>query len=292
MDDNSFKNNNNNKKKKYISEEVLEEIFREHPLDSATLFMFSSISILMINFISIILTHAAFTSNRIQLESLTKKLKDITKKSKVKAYMIADDSMNAFSLGTKSLYITRGLYKILNEKERIAVLLHEYGHTIHHHSYKRMVVSSLSVMAWVNIVIKFVQTLPGMMLGFMFDTIINTMYNAIYGKKHEFIADSVAAQYGYKKELVSALNKLEKIVRKQLCKGLSKQECDNALEQLHKWSDHPDFSERVKKLSLRYTLIMVKKFVASNFSLATGFVSKLVNRVISSPSKIANKIFK
>lgn len=151
--------------------------------------------------------------------NLTKKVNKILKPNKPWTVRVfPDENPNAFAIGGRSIYITSGLKKMLDEKESIAVLLHEAGHNENWDVWKR-VLSQYPVhficytlvvgpLGWASI--------PLTLLLFILSTNVGSiLMNRWIGRAQEIRADDFAIKNGYGKELAGGLSKMEKWVKAQ-----------------------------------------------------------------------------
>lgn len=195
-----------------------------------------------------------------ELDEYSKKLSEILKDD-IKCYMIVDVEPNAFNAGGKNCYMTNSLFAMLNDKERTAIFLHEYGHYKAKHIFKlfgfETTVGVLAV-ATLNTVLSFMGVNSILFILVYISMIISKLFGNNLSRSFEYDADKFAAEYGYQKELVTGLKKIERWVRDNLCKQLKKDECDQAIEALHDNSTHPSFKERFEKILKTPT---IRKFV-------------------------------
>ena len=159
---------------------------------------------------------------------------------------------NAVVISGGKCYITESLYKDLSKREVIAAFLHEFGHLKKKHIIKRQGVDvTIGTVAYFSLNFLFT-AFTGVFAGFitfLFAFISNKIgfdISNILSRKHEFVADEFAKKYGYEKELVSVLKKIEINVRKKLCKGMSEQTCQDLLDRAS--TTNPKTRERIEKL--------------------------------------------
>ena len=255
LDDCPFKYN----KEENVNEVVLEGgitfLFFMSLLSGAIYFTVVLVSIL----IGILAYKGLMSTNRQELPDLSKAISKIVKED-IKCYLVKDRSPNAFNVGGTDCYMTNKLYDMLTEKERIAIFLHEYGHYHKGHLIKiqgvKLTVGTLIVVT-LTFTMSFLAGLYLPIFGLLSSFLGNLVAN-IYSRIQEHEADSIAAQYGYKKELISALGKLEVYVKKRVCKGVKKEKCDTVMERVHSYGTHPSFKKRYEKI---LALPMVQKFV-------------------------------
>ena len=207
-------------------------------------------------------------------EELTKEIQAITK-FPVEVYTLNVEEINAFHIGMKRIFITDGFMKMLNRKEIIAVLLHECGHYANMDVKKNVFmvdpfikILSVFVIAGLVLLMGPAGTGLGLYLSIFFRGILKVIVALTLGRKMEYLADSFATEHGYGKEMVSALEKIEKYVRKKLCKKNTKsKECDGILKDIHRFDEHPEFWKRrlnINSEDLKYTKKALDEFTFVN----------------------------
>lgn len=153
-------------------------------------------------------------------EELTLKLQKITKDDSFYIYEMDIETPNAFvTIKRKSLFYTKKLKEILNERELIAVMLHEYNHYNKNHIVKNFAILGSSFFASVLIDKAIVEKLNGDNMSgytgaanalayFYTSAAISNLPVYFTGRYFEYSSDSYSAKMGYGKELISALNKV------------------------------------------------------------------------------------
>jgi Zn-dependent protease with chaperone function len=191
---------------------------------------------------------------------LSKKLNEIIKplgvKKNFQVHVVPQKAPNAFTPGGKHVYITKGLLKLLNEREVQAVLLHEVYHSVDLHIVKKMATefplyylcAPLAVAAAMGTVA--VLGPVTLILGFIVFSIslgiLKIPLNVIMGRKHEYGADNYAVKAGYGKEIASALNKLEKMLTR-MSAGQSCGKVCKVIQRIDAMMDeHPATKKRVE----------------------------------------------
>jgi len=183
--------------------------------ESAILAVSFTARVVLISIITAIMMYWLYYITSIEDKELSKKLNSILKETGWRVKVVNVNIANAFTYGTKTLFITKGALKILNEKEIMGVMLHEVGHSKHMDTIKRV---SLMV--------------PVVFSGFYFtcrwiDDITfekKSMYKAISfiillffslkfiqsaeSRREEKSADLFVNKYGYGKYLATGLQKL------------------------------------------------------------------------------------
>lgn len=203
-----------------------------------------------------------------------KLLKEISKKvslivnDEIECYLITKEKNNldAFINGSNKAFMTKGLYDILTEREVISVFLHEYAHYKNKHIYKTVgfeaTVGFFSITCINFITLYFI----GLLIPFLTLILMTTGFNfsRILSQKQELEADKFVAEKGYGKDLASSLKKLEKYIKEQICRGITKIQCDKLLDKLHETSEHPNFKTRYENiLQSKPVLALAKKLITS-----------------------------
>lgn len=202
-------------------------------------------------------------------QEYTNYLREITKDNLVTVYIVKGKEPNAFMSTSNDCYITNPLFDMLTKKERIAILLHEYAHIEKHHIVKVNGVDvTTGILSYVTM-----QTMSLMAFGFFIPfvtvivRIISSFVANFYSRIQEYNADDYVVKMGYSKELVSALKKLEKWVRSEICVGIKRKDCEGLLEEISKNGTHPTIKARIEKI---LSLQSVQKFMIAtaigNFS--------------------------
>lgn len=235
---------------------------------------------LAIVLIQVCITFFVVGTKRIADPKLTSVVRDIVHDNELTCYKIPDPTPNAFNIGTSSLYYYTGIHKLVGDKELIAIMLHEYGHYVGGHVWEKLagltvaigllagtmalVLSGLPVIAG-SIAIVIVQIL--------FGPVVMAIMNKLIGRPQEYFADSYAAKHGYGRELITALKKLDSYIRGELCKGLTKQDCDDIIKDRHRWDEHPELEDRIRNI---LDNSLVKRVIATrNMTLITAFFEKI-----------------
>jgi|GEM_PF-5167485 Zn-dependent protease with chaperone function len=222
----------------------------------------------------------------------SEKLSKIVNKD-VKCYVIKDKVPNAFNAGGSNCYITKPLLKMLNEKETIAVLLHEYGHYQKLHIFKSLGVhisSSILIVTVFNMVSIILIGTPFGLLAVL-SMLFGKKVASWYAKTKEFEADEVAVKHGYGKAFMSGLKKLEKWTRSDVCKKLNKKECDLYFVELQSNSStHPPFKDRYEKILESPFFHKIAFYFASKISKG-GVSTSLLDKIKFSINKLIEKIF-
>lgn len=184
---------------------------------------------------------------------LNKFLKD---GNKWEVHVLKDKIPNAFVIMGKNVFITTALEKILTEREVMSIMLHEIYHlknndvlktVIGKHSFGGILLGAVGILGGgVAFLISF---LLYMMYGWVFTTV---MMNRMLGRKQETNADNYAVKYGYADELVTSLNKLEKVFNKLKAKMNKGKECGKLCKLGEKigaiLDEHPPLKKRTEQI--------------------------------------------
>jgi len=171
-----------------------------------------------------------------------------------RVYVIRDSTPNAFCLATPKIFLHSGLIQKLNEKEVMAIMLHEVGHIQNRDAWKHifadnafmlMIIGIVSTSPAAPIVIPMVYFLLMMAKNY---GLIDTIFAMTLDRRAEKHADTTASKYGYGKELISALQKIDKWVKKQQ----SKRPCGKVCKLVNKinevFDEHPPVKKRVENI--------------------------------------------
>lgn len=235
---------------------ILENYLKKLNESGASMFiMMALIRFLMSTFMRIML-HVK--KQKIE-KNLSDKVSEITK-IRYTVISLEEKEPNAFCFYTfkRTIFITTGLIKLLNnERQVISVLLHEAGHVINHDIFKRHLtqggpiwffggmLSSLEYMAVKRNINPFQATL---IIAVILLVILGKWWLSI-GRKAETRADVYTVQFGYSKDLIISLKKLEVYIDKEL-KKLEKDNPDirKQYEKVQEFDEHPKTRDRIKKL--------------------------------------------
>jgi len=214
---------------------------------------------------------------------LAKELQTILgSKQKWTVLSVPDRDPNAFTLGRNFMLITRGLYKMLDDDEVMAVLLHEAGHNAGHHIAKKLAamgtfaaIAGQAMGAYIAATVM-IPMLPmfAIFIFFLFLGKGMDLYNVTIGRKHEYFADSYAAKFGYGDQLISALKKLDKWVNSEMKKRPCGPECKKQIELSEKMDEHPSIKDRIENI-MNTKLTKILKMSSSASSLKAFFMKEL-----------------
>lgn len=250
-------------KQKYVSEIYLEEAFSKQAFLSSVV---SSIIGIMVSKVIGATHKKLMLSGKRKNRDLTIKLRKIVGNGGIEVYILdKNKQLNAFA-DDAAIYLTPAMLKKLSTREQLAVCLHEYGHFIEKHEKqlkRSYIIGDICSGILISVVAGFFPIAETLMAHFGLASSVATakVVNAKVSRPNEFAADSYAKQYGYKKDLISALQKLEeefdkefkKISCKKLFGGrLDEDKCEKKLEKYKKadiGGTHPTFRERIDVLN-------------------------------------------
>lgn len=234
----------------------LEKIQEEIEIDSKTaLYLFEAI----LAFTIMIVLLFANSKRDLHLESILEK---ITGK-KYFVRIVYQTQPNAFCFGGlgRSVFVTHGLITLLTEREIIAVCLHEIGHITNYDTIKNLAVAGASAGTTHLIINAFsrkiaesnftkTKLISGVILTVLICLVILKAPGLLLGKIHEYRADRYASKYGYGKDLISALQKLEKWIKEYKFKMYGPEtKFSKILDKISNFLDvHPEFKDRIKAL--------------------------------------------
>jgi Zn-dependent protease with chaperone function len=241
---------------KFLSEYLIEQnILNEFDDKDKTRlfisFLFSVVFITTKLIVSTLITNIMYKKPAKVDKEFTKKFQELTNDKDIIIKKLNMKEPNAFFAGGKFLYYTSGIKKIMNENELMAILIHEYGHYKGKHLIKRNVILGITQLITLTFFTsKYFKSENRNFLwgGLSLAGIEEIGYDSIIGKQHEYFADSYTVQYGYKKHMISALRKAEKYVRNELCKDMTKGDCDVLMSNMSLLNEHPEFKKRIKNI--------------------------------------------
>ncbi len=199
--------------------------------------------------------------------NLTNKFRRIVEDDKVEIYYAKSKSINAFMVGDHRLFVTVPLMQMLDEREIISVLLHEWGHFKGGHvgklSFTENIISIPLISAMSALMIQF--GLPTIIITSLFfkwfgRKISRNTVNVILGRRYEYYADSYAAKYGYGQDLIHALRKIDEYFRDIICKDLSEEECQLTMSQGSLFDEHPSLKRRISNI-LKTKIVKMNKLI-------------------------------
>jgi Zn-dependent protease with chaperone function len=170
---------------------------------------------------------------------------------------------NAFCFGGlgSSIFVTEGLIKIMTEREVIAVCLHESGHITNYDTITSGIIS-LASLGFSHILLTScfkvltkstggpAKIICGIILVMIIVLIAKETPVLLLGKLHEYNADKNSSKYGYGKDLISALEKLEKWVKEYKFKIYGEPtKFEKLITKIDQFLDvHPTTKHRIKQL--------------------------------------------
>jgi len=246
-----------NKTDKYLDqiqedEEQLQEL---DPITAAGIALGAGTLMVLWNLIRVIVGIKDFKKSMKDQPKMSKKLNSIMGTSKWIVKVVPDKSPNAFAAGGIHVFITTGLMKLLNEREQMAVLLHEVYHNEKKHMPKKLAYEYSLYYMIIFIIASITPVgaaVGAVWLGYLaFQislSILKIPYAIIVGRKHEYGADENTVKYGYADDLVSGFQKMEafysKYMKQQQCGPLCK-----LVNVLSKTIDeHPDMQKRIENV--------------------------------------------
>lgn len=184
-------------------------------------------------------------------KDLTSKFLKLTKDPRYQVYQVPEDDPNAFVFGGDKIYVTTGLLKMLSEREVLAVVIHEYGHLVNKHVLKSILSQFplLSLIWGASITLGFFSTIYLLPLYFVvLEHYGMAPHNITIGRRYELQADAMTRKYDLDKELISALEKIDKWAQKIMSQYRCGFFC-KAITKVEKMIDeHPSVKRRVEEL--------------------------------------------
>ncbi len=164
---------------------------------------------------------------------------EVYEKAKEKSENIGDEieifivdvmSVNAFSIGTHTIAVTRGLIEAMGDEEIKGVLAHEFAHIANYDTQLKLILTFASTLyLWIILIAQWLLSViknlsdnnsTHSIVDFI-DSIMQIFINAVLviwtaiiskgERKQEYLADTYACQLGYAEQLKSALKKLYRI---------------------------------------------------------------------------------
>jgi len=163
---------------------------------------------------------------------LSKKIYEITG-VKYPVKILPEKVPNAFCFGGlgKTIVVTKGLMDLYTEREVIAVCLHEVGHITSLDTVKNIVVASGSIGIGGYTTLKFIDATSKtvksnriltvftyVLVVLLFFWVATKVPGILFGKVQEYKSDRNAVKYGYGRDLMSALAKLDKYIQNEFKK--------------------------------------------------------------------------
>lgn len=195
------------------------------------------------------------------MPAVTKKCQELlgTKKWKVNVIPMPDEKgkqiPNAFSTGQDTVFVTKGLVSLVNEKELTAVSLHEISHSDTKDVQKNMGINIGSDVLG-TILLKSLAKMGNISVA-AFILIVALYYLIMHlGKMKmsrvmEFKSDSFAVKYGFGDSIISALRKMMAFYKKHY--GISEDEPKSKIGKLIRYisnlfATHPPLKERAENV--------------------------------------------
>jgi Zn-dependent protease with chaperone function len=188
-------------------------------------------------------------------KKLSKKLKSILKDGKDwKVFIIKDGTPNAFAMVRPYIFLSSGLVRMMNEREIIAIMLHETGHITNMHIWKDVATKS----SLIALLFTTVAALSGpialgalLFIWFTFETpemILQGVLMRTMGRAEERQADNIPVKYGYGDDFISSLRKIEKVYQKMLKRHCTTFVCKTRERISSLLDEHPPIKQRVENI--------------------------------------------
>ncbi len=241
---------------RYVSEQYIEESLR--------MALYGGIITAVISFIGFFLGKLVSKGLRKGAKLDAASIKTIAKITgeEVEIYSVPSTNPNVFMDGSKIYYTRPGITNVLTKKELTAVLLHEYGHVKEGHDVRKkkvVVVSDIIViglMTGIGALLPAAPIVPIVLKALMVAGIASSakLTSKYHSKPAEFVADSYSKKYGYHREMMSALRKLERLSEEEFrgffCKGADDEQCRRKFQYMATMN-HPSTKDRANALGLR-----------------------------------------
>ncbi len=215
--------------------------------------------------------HEVTEAEEPQLHAMVREVANLAKMPMPRVYVIDNDSPNAFATGRSPkkavVAVTRGIRRILNDRELRAVIGHEMGHVKNRDILTCWIVPTLagaisliaSVLMWSSIFGRRDNQNPIVtLIVILVAPIAAAMLQMGISRQREYAADKTGAEVTHDPEaLADALEKLHRGVEYIPMEPSPTQEAVSALYIVHPFagggvsklfSTHPPLEERIKKL--------------------------------------------
>jgi len=215
-------------------------------------------------------------------KSLTEEVSKIVNDVDVNVWILDINMVNAFNIGTPDLYLTVPLLRKLklSRGEIVGICLHEYGHYAGKHM-RTIAYTNTAVGIMVPVILREFMDSTGAafyILSKILALLVSGVLRVYIGRPQEYFADSYAAKAGYGKDLISALNKLDWFVRKQVCKDKTKEQCDLMIDNISRFDEHPTLKKRVENILNSPKVISIIK--SGKIKLLIGFFNKIKSLIV------------
>ena len=252
---------------------VNEEHLQEDPLSVALIYGSISVAInLTMVLTSTYIMMKSFKDNK----KLSKKLNDVLGTTNWKVKIMKEKMPNAMVIGPKAVFLTTGLIDLMNPRELMSIMLHEVYHVKDWHIQKQLAVQYPLFYIVIFIMASGVAFPMGPLIllnMLIFNIMINALmipYKITIGRKHEKDADAYSIKFGYGKDMISALNKLESFYKK----AMKDQKCGSvckAIEKINEAIDeHPSIRKRVEHILKQSDLF--KKVMSGKFKVVKDYI--------------------
>jgi len=190
------------KKKKFLQEIDVVSFFSVFVL--YRLFLFCSSIVLSL----IYANQLRKTSTRDK--KIEKNLKMLLKED-YKVWVIPSTDMNAFTFGTKEIFLFHGIKQKMNMNEIIAICLHEISHIKKYHPLKTTLADPIFAILYATIEVALDLIFPNLLYFFVVAYfIVFKISKAQLSQKFEWDSDDFAIKMGYGNYLASAFMKIQK----------------------------------------------------------------------------------
>lgn len=180
---------------------------------------------------------------------------------------------NAFALGMgRHVFITTGLLELLNQREVEAVMLHEIHHNKNKDTYKSLAYRH-SFFYLITFLALSINSLTLSLFAFvLMFKITEILRNRMLGRHLEIKADRFSAEHGYGKDLITALEKIDKYIKKLYASKPCGKMCELERKISEMIDEHPPMKKRVEiilresdKILKMKTFKQVRDFIARTF---------------------------
>ena len=190
-------------------------------------------------------------------EELTTFIQKLLKSSKWKVKIVNFDQKekiyNAFSIGTRTVFLTKDLREALTFRECVAIALHEISHSktwdVQIGFLAETTTGMAALLGTIAIVMSTgIAAVPAVpILLFFFNLVLASMADKAVSRRLEMKSDAFATKHGFGNELVTSLKKIDKLnkVRTMKCASAF---CKVGRKIEGLLSSHPETKERIENV--------------------------------------------
>ena len=178
---------------------------------------------------------------------LFKKVKITHQEFEVFIFESIHASAFVFPFTGSKVFVSSGMTKLLTDGEITAILCNEYNHYKNKDELKK-VFSKTFIIEIIFLTLSYYpqSIIIRMILFSVSEYILQIPFNLLHGNPSEFESDQFAIKHGYKKELISALKKIEKDFDEKFDKGNILYKILMKFNSL--FDNNPSYKDRIRKI--------------------------------------------